>query len=351
MPFLYVYSASDFVSGLPDESGSAAAGTAPFTLTLAPGATPTLIEVTDDEAVFDEVDASQSLTNAVNIDGSAFGAGTTINTAYDLINTTTGHKMTSFHFGGDGYQQGAVDGIVSTVELVEGTNYTFNSERTSHQQNNQYTDYFACFDGSVQIETKRGLVRADTLKVGDKVLTFDHGYQPLRAVLSRKMSAVDLRNAPNMRPVRVSAGALGQGLPRQDVLVSPQHRFLAVSPVAKRMFGHEEALISAKKLTALPGIFVDETVKTVEYFHLVMDQHEIVIAEGAPTESFYCGKMALSALDAELRSELDALFPELRSGGRAPEYARVVPKSAQQAQFIQRHCKNKKPLLIGAGAI
>ena len=112
--FIYVYSPSDFIGGLPNEAGGAASGSPTFNLQLVPGATPTLIEITDNEAVFDEIDGSQSLTNSVNIDGTAYGAGTTVHTAYDLINTGSGHKVTSIHFGGNGYEQGAVHGLVST---------------------------------------------------------------------------------------------------------------------------------------------------------------------------------------------------------------------------------------------
>jgi hypothetical protein len=59
MPYyLYVYSPSDFVGGLPDEAFAAAAGTGSFTLTLVPGATGTRIRVDDDDVIFDEVDGS-----------------------------------------------------------------------------------------------------------------------------------------------------------------------------------------------------------------------------------------------------------------------------------------------------
>lgn len=348
MPFLYVYSPDDFVGGLPDEVGAQADGSPNFTLTLKPGATPTLIEVTDDETIFDEVDATQSLTNSQSIDGTGYAAGATINTAYDLITTGTGHKVTNFHFGGDGYQQGAVAGLASTIPLVAGSSYTFNSERTLHSQANAYDDYVACFTTGARIATKRGLVEVQDLVVGDMIQTADNGYQPLRLIQQRSLSASDLHAKPNLRPVRIRKGALGQDLPARDMLVSPQHRFLANSAIVTRMFGTSEVLVSGKKLTGMAGIFVDETVEEITYFHLVLDRHEIMFAECAPTESFYCGPMAFATLAEAGQDEMHILFPALKSPEYTPKHARAIPDSKRQSRFALRHASNGKTVLSAA---
>ena len=345
MAFLYIYSPSDFVTGLPDEVGAQADGVPTFTLTLIAGAVPTLVEITDDETIFDEVDATQELTNATTIDGTTYAAGTTINTAYDLLNSTTGHKVTSFHFGGDGFQQGAVAGLASTVPLVPGTAYTFDSERTSHNQANEYDDYVACFSTGSRIETKRGLVEVQNLRIGDMIQTADNGYQPLRLVLRRRLSLDDLDAKQKLLPVRISQGALGQGLPSRDMLVSPQHRFLINSAIVDRMFGGAEVLISAKKLTALPGIYVARDVTQIEYFHLVLDRHEIMFAEHTATESFYCGPMAIAALSTAAQVEMRALFPELAQGEYMPDEVREIPNNKLQTQIVERHERNGKFVL------
>ncbi len=277
MPYLYIYSPDDFVTAPPDESGSAAAGTPNFTLQLKIGATPTLVEVTDDDAVLDEVDASQVLTNAIDLDGTNYAAGTTINAAYDLINTTTGHKVTSFHFGGDGYQQGAVDGIVSTVLMVPGQSYTFNTERTSHQKNNQYTDYVACFVDSTPIETPNGPVPAGQLKEGDLVITLDHGLQPLRGVLSQTVAAIGAK-----APIVFPAGALNNA---EQIIVSQQHRMLMSGACAEMLFGESQVLVPAVFL-AEHGLGYRRSGGTVQYMHLVFDAHEIVFSAGCASESF-----------------------------------------------------------------
>ncbi len=344
MPYLYVYSPSDFVNK-PASEMYEASGSGPHTLELKPGATPTLIEVTDDDAIFDEVDAQQVVTNDVDIDGNLVTAGTTIHTAYDLINSTSEHKVSSIHFGGDGKQGGAVHGIVSTVVLEPGVIYTFNVNRTSVNQDNPYSDYVACFTRGALIETSRGAVRIETLKAGDLIETRDHGFQPLRLLLRTKVGPQQLAANPNLCPIRISKGALGVNLPARDLLVSPQHRFLVISPIAERMFGAPEALVSAKKLAAVPGIFVDHDVQSVEYLHLVMDDHEIITANGTPTESFYAGPMALRALSDEARQEIQSLFPEMLSRGALPLKAREIPKGALQKHLIARHLRNDKPML------
>ncbi len=345
MPLLFVYSPSDFVGGLPDEVSASAAGTPGFTLTLTSDAVPTLIEVSDDDVIFDEIDGSQTLVDTVNIDGSTFSAGTSINTAYDLINTTTGHKITSFHFGGNGFQQGAVDGIVSTVPLAPSQTYTFDFERTSHRQANRYDDYVACFVRGARVVCQHGTVAVQDLTTGDRVMTQDAGLQRLISVASRTVTKSELTRNPGLRPIRISAGALGFGLPERELLVSPQHRLLVKSQVAKRMFGTDEVLLSATKLTALPGIDVALDVQSVDYFHLLFERHEIITVEGAPTESFYYGPAATKTLSQQTLWDIDRACRGRPKPYVDPRPARKIPSPKLQKRLVERLVKNGKPLL------
>jgi hypothetical protein len=300
--YLYVYAPSDFIGGLPDESGAAAAGSPPFALVLMPGATPTLIAVEDDDPVFDEVDGSQALADPVTLDGTSHPAGTTINTAYDLINSSTGHRVTSFHFGGDGYQQGPVDGIVSTVELVPGTPYRFDRERTSHRQANAYDDYVACFVSGTRLRTPRGWTAVEDLGPGDLVRTLDAGDQPLRWTGARVVAGLGA-----FAPVRIPAG--WNGLQR-DLLVSPQHRMLVTGAGCELALGTDSALVSAQQMVKL-GLARPAPCPRVAYHHVMFDSHQIVIAEGAPSESLLASDVTLSGFDRDAAEEVRALFPEL----------------------------------------
>lgn len=350
MPFLYIYQASDFAgTGLPAEaSGGSVAGSPPYSIELASGATPMLIEVAENsgDTVFDELDGSQTIANAYTINGVNYPAGTTIFTAYNLENTTSGHKVVSFHMNlNDGYPFGPVHGVVSSIPLVPGTTYTFQTGESSNNLPNEYTDFYACFARGVGILTDKGVTPVENLAPGDHIATEDNGFQKLLLRPSRKISARELQHNPKLRPVRITAGALGNGLPQRDLLLSPQHRMLVDSPIVERMLGCRQTLVAAIKLTTLPGIYVDHNVESVEYFHLILENHEVITAEGAPTESFYCGQMALKTLPDAQVEELTTLFPDLARSNTTPRKARPIAAGARQKQLIARHGKNTKPLL------
>ncbi|MAZ22513.1 Hint domain-containing protein [Roseovarius sp.] len=347
MPYLYIYSPSDFVQAPPIEQNGAAAGDVPFTLTLKEGATPTLVLVNDDDAVFDEVDGSQTLANALNLDGTNYAAGTSINSAYDLINSTTGHKVTTLHFGTDGNPQGAVHGLISTVAMTPGSSYTFNQERTSHQQANQYSQYTACFTPGTLIETAEGPRAIETLRPGDLIETRDHGLQPLRLLPSRHIDAEELQQRPNLRPVRLRADSIAPGVPSRDTLVSPQHRILSQSLIARRLFGKDEVLVAAVALTKLPGIEQAEDLDEITYIHLVLDEHQVVTGDGLASESFYCGPNAMQALSPEALAELQAVFPDMKdwAPGHMPPRARPFALGAGRRELVRRHARQDRSLL------
>lgn len=202
-----------------------------------------------------------------------------------------------------------------------------------------------CFCKGTQIETAHGLKPVEALRPGEQVRRADGSLAELRRVFHTHLGAGALRQNAKLRPVRIMAGALGHGLPRRDLLVSRQHRMLVTSKIAERMFGHRDVLVPAIKLTALPGIFEDTPVQSVDYYHLLFDAHEVIYAEGAPTESLYTGPEALKAVGPEARHEILSLFPQLADVEASPKPARFIPCGRMQKQLIYRHVKNQKPVL------
>jgi len=209
-----------------------------------------------------------------------------------------------------------------------------------------YDSYSAvCFCDGTLIETDRGPRAIESLQPGDKVLTRDNGFQPLRWIGQRRLGAADLAAAPNLRPVRIKAGALGPGCPATDLAVSPQHRLLVRSRIARRMFGADEVLVAARHLCGLPGIAEIETATEVCYLHMLFDRHEIVQANGAPAESLHTGPMALRSLSPQARHEIFALFPELRGGTCPRQPARPLIEGRRGRQMAQRHLRNAAALV------
>lgn len=171
-----------------------------------------------------------------------------------------------------------------------------------------------CVARGTLIEAPGGPVPVEALRPDDLVCTYDGGAAPIRWIGSRKVGAAELAAQPDLRPVRITAGALGGGRPYRDLVVSPQHRVLLRDWRAELMFGEPEVLVPAKALIDDLNIRVDRDFGEVEYFHLLFDRHEIMFTEGAPTESFHPGPYTLRELAAPARSELVRLFPELSSG-------------------------------------
>lgn len=302
--YIYVYSPDDFVGGLPDESFGAAQGSPTFTLTLKPGATPTAIAIDDNDGQLQEVGDSQTLVGDTTIGGTTYTDGTEVHSAYDLINTGTGHKVTSLHFGGNGYQQGAVQGLTSTIPLEPGQSYTFNVERSSYLQDNQYDEYVACFAQGTRIATATGDRCVEQLQVGDLVLTRDNGLQPLSWLAHRTVTATGA-----FAPVVLPSGVLGN---TRNLILSPQHRVVVSGARAELLFGEIEVMVPAIHLAEL-GIGYRKPGGKVTYYHLMFDLHQVIYSEGVASESYQPRNGR--GLSSEAFAEFEALFPELAATG------------------------------------
>ncbi len=166
-----------------------------------------------------------------------------------------------------------------------------------------------CFTPGTQIMTDCGPVAVERLRPGDRIITRDRGYASLRWVGSRTLGPQELAAAPHFAPVRIARGALGQG-PDRDLVVSPRHRVLIRSAAAELHFGTSEALVAAAHLVGWRGI-TREAVAQVCYLHLLFDRHELILCDGAWTESFHPGHEVLTGMDPDQRRELEALFPDI----------------------------------------
>lgn len=208
-----------------------------------------------------------------------------------------------------------------------------------------YTTQVICFAAGTMIETIDGEVAAQDLRIGDMVRTLDNGYQAVRWIGVNSLSPQTLEAAPWMRPVRIAAGALGDGTPTKDLVVSPQHRVLVRSRIAQKMFGTDEVLIPAKQLVILDGIDICDDQDGVTYVHFLCSQHEVVFANGAASESLFTGTEALKTVGSEARAEIFALFPELQDIDHSAQSARPLTSGRLGRKLAHRHAQNRKPLV------
>ncbi|MBV0890726.1 Hint domain-containing protein [Paracoccus sp. Z118] len=206
-------------------------------------------------------------------------------------------------------------------------------------------EVLACFAAGTLILTQDGEVQVESLSVGHLVLTRDHGPRPVRWIGSTVVTAAALARNPKLRPIRIRAGALGAGTPASDLVVSPQHRILVRSKVAQRMFGTDEILVAARQLLLLDGIDIAHDLESVEYFHILFDRHEVVISNGAETESLYTGPEAMKGVGKAAHEEIFALFPELKERDYAPVPARLLASGRMGRRLASRHGQNGKPLV------
>lgn len=143
----------------------------------------------------------------------------------------------------------------------------------------------------------------EALAVGQRLLTRDHGAQPVRWIGKATAKAVGA-----LAPVVVAAGALGNA---RDLVVSPHHRLFLYR--RDRLAGRTtaEVLVQAKHLVDGARVFRRDG-GYVDYYSLVFDRHEIVYAEGIPAESLMVTEATLAALPDGLAEEVRARLPGLR---------------------------------------
>ncbi|WP_099823396.1 Hint domain-containing protein [Oceaniglobus indicus] len=167
-----------------------------------------------------------------------------------------------------------------------------------------------CFTPGTLIATPKGERPVESLRAGDRVITRDNGIQEIAWVGAKEMDTTTLAASTHLQPVLIRAGALGHGLPERDMLVSPNHRVLVANDKTALYFEEREVLAAAKHLVDNKGI-VSVTASQTTYIHFMFEQHEVVLSDGAWSESFQPGDYSLKGIGNAQRAEIMELFPEL----------------------------------------
>lgn len=164
-----------------------------------------------------------------------------------------------------------------------------------------------CFVAGTGIDTPGGPRVIENLHPGDRVETRDGGAGEIVWRAERRMTGARLTAMPWLRPIRIRAGALGIGEPREDLLLSPRHRVLVRGERARRLWGEPEILIAAEDLLGLPGVERDRSLRAVTYVHVMTERHELIRANGVASETFHPADADLTALTDAQRAEMAAL--------------------------------------------
>lgn len=290
----------------------------------------------------DDGDDSVSLSGRARIDGdlrtgdgddtvslgarTAVGGDVDLGQGYDTIHLESGADVAHI-YGGEGLDTLKLSGK-TRVELDDnpknGTVFYLDDDGNDTGESVDFTsiERITCFTIGTMIIAETGKVAIETLQVGDRVWTMDNGLQPIAWI---GQATVPAKGA--LAPILIREGAMGN---TRDLLVSPQHRMMLDGWRVEMHCGADEVLAPAKALTN------DGSIRRIEggevtYVHIAFDTHEIVMAEGIPSESFFPGAEALNALDAAARNEILTLFPEWRCPHMRPSAARqvITPREAK----------------------
>lgn len=339
MPNMFVWTMDDF--------GAASLG-ALINGTFVIGDAPDVARLSDDDPNFDDALAdggqtqdpglNQFLTEDLVLDGVTVGTtGDSIYNAAEgqIVNNTTGEVGRILYITINGGTAAEFVGVATTIVINPGDSVT--TSALEPQATEAYTDIIACFTPGARIRAEHGDIPVEALQVGDRVVTVDHGLQPIRWIGRRFISNGHLSEKPKLRPITIRTGALGDGLPLRDMTVSPQHKMLVASAALELNFGLSEALVPAGAMTNLESVNATLPESGVEYIHILFDTHEIIYCEGAMTESFHPYQVSKADPDKDAAvDELFEIFPDLMSdvasyGGTARPSLKM-----QEAKLLQK---------------
>jgi beta-glucanase (GH16 family) len=162
---------------------------------------------------------------------------------------------------GDGY----VDTLtgITFAKFADGTSQTLPGETAP------------CYCRGTLILTDRGEKAVQDLAIGDRVISMHGAARPIRWIGRRAYSGRFACGRKHILPICIAAGAIEDNVPRRDLWISPHHAMYL-----------DGMLIEARNLINGISIIQPERVDAVEYFHLELDTHAVLIAEGALSESF-----------------------------------------------------------------
>jgi len=237
--------------------------TTPITLTVAENAAASAIDIpTPTDAAFSDPTALEAEVTALPSDGTVYLADDT--TPVTLDEGLTIAQLTGLTFAPTpdvAGQSSELDYSVTDPDLASAVGVA--------------TLEIACFLAGTRIATSRGEAAVEALREGDLVRTASGALRPVRWIGHRRIDLARHPDPPSVQPIRIRAGAFADGVPHRDLLVSPDHAIFVGG-----------VLIPVRLLRNDATIRSDASAASVRYFHVELDAHDILLAEGLPAESY-----------------------------------------------------------------
>ncbi len=235
-----------------------------------------------------------------NFVGGAGGTNVTVNNDSDRISDSGTNNVVDFAGKLADYTLTANGSTLSVTDVHDGITDLLSDVQTLAFSDQTVQTDMACYRGGTSIETASGSTSVERLRIGDEVRTFSGALRPIRWLGRRSFDRQALAANSAAGPILFRSKSLGYGLPLRDLWVSPKHAMYL-----------DGVLIPAECLTNGRTIVRDVSVTRVEYFHIELDTHDVILAEGAPSETF---------VDDESREMFE----------NAPEYAALYPGIVRQ---------------------
>ena len=213
----------------------------------------------------------------------AIGSGTTPTDVLDLRSVAFSSSYSTDIVGGNTIQLWGDVGHTSLLAsfhlaapVATGTFVDWQAD--SGGGTNLFLDDNPCYVAGTHILTATGERMVESLMQGDIVLTLAGGDLSARPVKWIGRRRIDLTAHPRPEtaaPIRIRRGAFADNMPHRDLLVSPDHAVFV-----------DGKLICARQLVNGATIRQEKGRAAVEYFHVELDAHAILLAEGLPAESY-----------------------------------------------------------------
>jgi Hint domain len=289
------------------------------------GSATTLDKTADSEVAVDLTDASattNSASIALNLTG--LDAGSTATVTF----TGAGGGSATAAYTTGGAKTADVSGLRGDVRAA--VSVTDAAGNVAAGQGETLANDPVCFMPGTMVATPTGEVAVESLHAGDLVLTACGRIAPVRW-LGRQTVSTRFADPLRVLPIRITAGALGEGPPARDLLLSPDHALLVEGVLVQA-----GALVNGSTIRREAGV-----PEVFTYWHVELADHALVLAEGVPAETF---------IDNVARLAFDNWDEHEAAGSEAPIVEMALPRAKSRRQVpmaVRRRLEERTALLLG----